>query len=42
MVSDLPKPNLLHTIHIGIAEYLQKGIVHFMKTHEGLNMYNAI
>jgi hypothetical protein len=33
-VSDLPKPDLLHTIPIGMLDYLQKWIFHFMKTHE--------
>jgi len=41
MVSDLPKPNLLHTMQIGMLDHLQKWIFHFMKTHERLNKYNA-
>jgi len=31
IVSDLPKPNLLHTMHIGMLEHLQKWFFHFMK-----------
>jgi hypothetical protein len=42
IVSDLPKPYLLHTMHIGILDHLQKWIIHFMKTHEWLDKYNAI
>jgi hypothetical protein len=41
-VSDLPKPDLLHTMQIGMLDYLQKWIFHFMKTHERLDKYNAI
>ena len=40
--SDHPKPDLLHIIHISMLNHLQKLIFHFMKTHEGLYMYNAI
>jgi len=42
IVSDLPKPDLLHTMQIGMLDHLQKWIVHFMKTHERLDKYNAI
>jgi len=42
IVSDLPKPDLLHTMQIGMLDHLQKWIFHFMKTHEGLDKYNAI
>jgi len=42
IVSDLPKPDLLHTMQIGMLDHLQKWIFHFMKTHERLNKYNAI
>jgi len=42
MVSDLPKPNLLHTMQIGMLDHLQKWIFHFMKMHEWLDKYNAI
>jgi len=42
IVSDLPKPDLLHTMHIGMLDHLQKCILHFMKTHKRLDKYNAI
>ena len=42
IVSDLPKPDLLHTMHIGMLDHLQKLIFHFMKTHERLDKSNAI
>jgi hypothetical protein len=42
IVSDLPKPDLLHTLQIGMLDHLQKWIFHFMKTHERLDKYNAI
>jgi len=42
IVSDLPKPDLLRTMQIGMLEHLQKSIFHFMKTHERLHKYNAI
>jgi hypothetical protein len=42
IVSDLPKPDLLHTMQIGMLDPLQKRIFHFMKTHEWLDKYNAI
>jgi hypothetical protein len=35
-------PNLLHTMHIGMLDHLQKWIFHFMKTQERLDKYNAI
>jgi hypothetical protein len=41
-VSDLPKPNLLHTMQIGMLDHLQKWIFYFMKMHERLDKYNAI
>jgi hypothetical protein len=41
-VNDLPKPNLLHTMQIGMLDHLQKWIFHFMKMHERLDKYNAI
>jgi hypothetical protein len=41
-VSDVPKPDLLHTMQIGMLDHLQKWIIHFMKTHERLDKYNAI
>jgi len=42
IVRDLPKPDLLHTLQIGMLDHLQKWIFHFMKTHERLDKYNAI
>jgi len=42
IVSDLPKPDLLHTMQIDMRDHLQKCIFHFMKTHEWLDRYNAI
>jgi hypothetical protein len=41
-MSNLPKPDLLHSIQIGMRYHLQKWIFHFMKTHERLDKYNAI
>jgi len=42
IVSNLSKPDLLHTMQIGMLHHLQKWIFHFMKTHEQLDKYNAI
>jgi hypothetical protein len=42
IVSDLPKPDLLYTMQIGMFDLPQKWIIHFMKTHERLDKYNAI
>jgi hypothetical protein len=42
IVSDLPKPDLLHTMQIGMLDHLHKCIFHFMETHEQLYKYNAI
>jgi hypothetical protein len=42
IVSDLPKPDLLHTMQIGMLDHLQMWIFHFMKTHKRLDKYNAI
>jgi len=42
IVSDLPKSDLLYSLLIGMLHHLQKCIFHFIKTHEGLNKYNAI
>jgi hypothetical protein len=41
-VSDFPKPDLLHTMQIGMLDHLQKWIFHFIKTHERLDKYNAL
>ena len=40
--SDLHRPDLLHTMQIGMLDHRHKWIFHFMKTHEQLNKYNAI
>jgi len=42
IVSDLPQPDLLHTMQIGMLDQLPKWIFHFMKTHERLDKYNEI
>jgi hypothetical protein len=42
IVSDLPKPVILHTMQIGMLDHLQNWIFHFMKTHERLDKYKAI
>jgi len=42
IVSDRPKPDLLHTMQIGMLDHLQKWIFHFMKTHERLDKSHAI
>jgi len=42
IVSDLSKPDVLHTMQIGMLDHLQKWIFHFMKTYERLDKYNAI
>jgi len=42
IVSDLPMPDLLHTMQIGMLDHLQKWIFHFMKRHEQLDKYNVI
>ena len=42
IVSDLPKPDLLHTVQISILDHCPKWIYHFMNTHQWLNKYNAI
>jgi hypothetical protein len=33
IMSDLPKPDLLHTMQIAMFDLPQKWIIHFMKTH---------
>ena len=42
LVSDLPKPDLLHTIQLSMLDHLQKWIFHFMKTHKQLDKYSVI
>jgi hypothetical protein len=34
IVSNLPKPELLHTMQIGMLEHLQMWIFHLMMTHK--------
>jgi len=41
-VSDLPKPDILLTMLIGMLYHLQKWIFHFRKMHKQLDKYNAI
>jgi len=42
IVSNLPKPKLIHTMQISMLGHLEKWIFHFMKTHEPLDKFNAI
>jgi len=42
IVSDLPKPDLLYTMQIGMLDHIQKWIFQFMKTDERLDKYNGI
>jgi hypothetical protein len=42
IVCHLLKPDLLHTMQIGILDHLQKWIFHFINAHERLNKYNVI
>jgi hypothetical protein len=42
IVSNLLKPDLFHTMLIGMLDHLQMWIIHFMKTHKRLDKYNAI
>jgi len=42
IISDLPKPNLLHKMQIGMLDHLEWWIFHIMKTRKRLDMYNAI
>jgi len=42
IMSNLPKPDILHTMHIGMHDHVQKWIFHFMKMHKQLDKYNAI
>jgi hypothetical protein len=41
-VSDILKPNLLHSMHIGILDHLPKWIVYFMKSHTRMDKHNPI
>jgi len=42
IVSNLPQPDLLHTMQIGMLDHLQKWIFHFMNMHQWLDKYKAI
>jgi len=42
IMSNVPKPDLLHTMQISMLDHLQKWIFHFMKRHEWHDKYNAI
>jgi hypothetical protein len=42
IVSNIPKPELLHTMQIGMLVQLEKWIFHYMKTHERLDKYISI
>jgi hypothetical protein len=42
IMSNLLKPDLLHTIQIGMLDHLQNWTFDFMKMHERLDMVNAI
>jgi len=42
IMSDLPRPDLLNTLQIGMLDHLQKWSFHFMKMHERLDEYNAM
>jgi len=42
IMSDLPNTYLLRSMQIGMPDHLPKWILHFMKTHERLDKYNAI
>jgi hypothetical protein len=41
-VSDLPKPDLLHNMQLGMLDHHQEWIFYFMNTHEQLDKYNGI
>jgi len=41
IVCDPLKPDLLHSLQIGMLDHLQEWISHFMMTDERLNIYNA-
>jgi len=42
IVGDLPKPDLLHTMQIGMLDHHLEWIYQFMITHERLDKYNAL
>jgi len=41
IASDLPQPDLLHTMQISMPDHLQKWMFHCMKAHKRLDKYNA-
>jgi hypothetical protein len=42
IMSNLPTPNLLHTMQICMLDYFQKWIFHLIKAHKPIDKYNAI
>ena len=42
IMRDILKPDLLHTIQIGMLNHLQKWIFQFIMTHQQRDKYNAI
>ena len=42
IVRDLPKPDLIHTMQISMLDHLQEWMSHSIRTHEGLDKYNAL
>jgi hypothetical protein len=42
LMTDLLKPDLLHTMQIDMLDHLQKWIFNFMQTYEQPDKYNAI
>jgi hypothetical protein len=42
VTSDLPKPDLLHTMHIGMLKHLLTWLHEFLKQHKRLEMFNNI
>jgi hypothetical protein len=42
MTSDLPKPDLLHTIQLGMLKYLLGWCSVFLKQHERFEVFNNI
>jgi hypothetical protein len=42
IVSNLPNPDLLHTMQIAVLDHLHKWIFHILMIHKWLGNYNAI
>jgi hypothetical protein len=42
IVSNLPKPGILHIMLLGMLNYLLRWIFHFMKVYKRLDKYNGI